>query len=57
MSYQHKDLAAGRWKRLSFVEQMANIGSEVERALRWRAKKNKRFFVHGYFLAKVFFMF
>lgn len=40
MSYQHKDLAAGRWKELSFLEQMANIGSEVERALNWQAKHN-----------------
>jgi len=40
LSYQHKDLAAGRWSRLSFLEQMANIGSEVERALNWRAKNN-----------------
>jgi hypothetical protein len=38
MSYRHKNLAAGRWGRLSFVEQMANIGSEVERALDWQAK-------------------
>jgi hypothetical protein len=40
VSYQHKDLAAGRWNQLSFIEQMANIGSEVERALNWRIKKN-----------------
>lgn len=40
MSYQHKDLAAGRWEKLTFLEQMANIGSEVERALNWRAKHN-----------------
>jgi len=40
MNYQHKDLAAGRWNQLSFLEQMANIGSEVERALNWRAKNN-----------------
>ncbi len=39
MSAQHKDLAAGRWSQLPFLEQMANIGSEVERALSWRAKK------------------
>ena len=32
MTYQHAGLAAGRWKELPFVEQMANIGSEVERA-------------------------
>ena len=40
MNYQHKDLAAGRWGKLSFLEQMANIGSEVDRALNWRAKHN-----------------
>lgn len=40
MSVQHKELAAGRWKTLSLVEQMANIGSEVERALNWRIKRN-----------------
>ena len=43
MNYQHKDLAAGRWGNLSFVEQMANIGSEVERALNWR-KRNLVYF-------------
>ena len=38
MSYQHKELAAGRWSQLTLLEQMANVGSEVERALNWRAK-------------------
>ena len=38
MNYQHKDLAGGRWSQLTFFEQMANIGSEIERALNWRAK-------------------
>ena len=41
MSVQHKDLAAGRWNQLTFIEQMANIGSEVERALNWRTKHNE----------------
>lgn len=40
MNQQHKELAAGRWKQLPFLEQMANIGSEVERALNWREKQN-----------------
>jgi hypothetical protein len=31
MNFVHKELAAGRWQTLSFMEQMANIGSEVER--------------------------
>lgn len=40
MSVQHKELAAGRWAQMSFVEQMANIGSEVDRALNWKVKAN-----------------
>ena len=40
MDFEHEQLAAGRWNQLSFLEQMANIGSEVERALNWRAKNN-----------------
>ena len=38
MSIQHKELAEGRWNELSFCEQMANVGSEVNRALNWRKK-------------------
>lgn len=40
MNYQHKELAAGRWNKLSFLEQMANVGSEVERAISWRDKNS-----------------
>lgn len=35
---QHSELASGKWKTLSFFEQMAHIGSEVERAIKWRKK-------------------
>lgn len=40
MISQHKQLAEGRWRTLSFFEQMANIGSEVERTIRWKSKGN-----------------
>jgi hypothetical protein len=40
MSIQHTQLAEGRWFNMPFVEQMANIGSEVERALNWKARNN-----------------
>lgn len=43
MEYQHKELAAGRWQELSFLEQMANIGSEVERAIKWKNKDNTQY--------------
>ena len=38
MSHQHRELAAGRWNLLSFAEQMANIGSEIERTIKWKEK-------------------
>lgn len=44
MIYQHQGLAAGRWHQLSFLEQMANIGSEVERALNWRNRDQAAYF-------------
>jgi len=40
MKYQHQRLASGEWEKLSFFEQMANIGSEVERGIAWKNKGN-----------------
>lgn len=37
----HKELAAGRWFKLSLMEQLANVGSDVERTISWRKKGNK----------------
>ncbi len=34
----HRDLAAGRWGQFSLAEQLANVGSEVGRMLRWRGR-------------------
>jgi hypothetical protein len=34
--HRHRDLAAGRWGQFSLAEQLANVGSEVGRMLRWR---------------------
>lgn len=35
MDIIHKDLASGRWFTFSLIEQLAHIGSEVNRALSW----------------------
>ena len=43
MAIQHKNLANGGWQKLSFVEQMGNIGSEISRALNWRDKDQKSY--------------
>ena len=38
MTYQHRELAAGRWYELSFFEQMANVGAEIGRTISWKNK-------------------
>jgi hypothetical protein len=40
---QHKKQAEGDWIKKSFLEQMANIGSEVYRAINWKRKNNKEY--------------
>lgn len=45
MNYRHKQLAQGRWKKLSLITQFANIGSEVERAIKWKNKNNSKYFM------------
>ena len=34
----HKDLASGRWFSFSLMEQLANIGMDIERTIRWKSK-------------------
>lgn len=43
MNYQHKELANGRWFYLPFPAQMANIGSEINRAINWKNKNNPEY--------------
>jgi hypothetical protein len=43
MTVQHRELAAGRWYQFSLVEQLANTGSEVERALNWKQRGNTEY--------------
>lgn len=44
MEYYHKDLIeSGRWFKLSFFEQMANVGSEVGRTIKWKNKGNEEY--------------
>jgi len=38
MSHIHKNLADGRWFQFSLAEQMANIGTEIDRAIQWKSK-------------------
>ncbi|MCM8796613.1 MAG: hypothetical protein NC923_01825 [Candidatus Omnitrophica bacterium] len=43
MNYQHQELANGRWFGLSLPEQLAHVGSEVERAISWNGKNNAEY--------------
>lgn len=44
MKYRHKQLAEGGWQKLPLAAQFANIGSEVERAIKWKNKDNFKYF-------------
>lgn len=39
----YTELAAGRWFKISLMEQLGNIGSEVGRAAQWQEKDPKIF--------------
>ncbi|TRZ79723.1 hypothetical protein D4R86_05565 [bacterium] len=41
MTFYHENLAQGRWTKLTLSEQMANVGSEIERTIKWREKNSK----------------
>jgi hypothetical protein len=39
----HRELATGRWFALPLMEQLAHVGSEIERTMRWRSKGNTEY--------------
>lgn len=41
MNYVHKNLADGKWLKLTLAQQLANVGAEVGRAINWRKKDEK----------------
>ena len=38
MAHIHQNLANGNWQNLTLIEQLANVGAEIGRALSWQAK-------------------
>lgn len=38
MLLQHKGLAQGGWRAFTLPEQLGNVGSEIDRAIRWEHK-------------------
>jgi hypothetical protein len=51
MKPQHAQLANGKWTDLFFLEQMANIGSEVIRASKWKQKGNQEYSKQAFYRA------
>lgn len=39
----HAGLTLAKWEQFSLAEQLANIGSEVERAIKWKNKGNPEY--------------
>lgn len=48
MKFQHQNLANGRWFTLSLAEQLGNVGSEYERAVKWKEKGQKEYFIKAF---------
>lgn len=51
MNQYHQDLTSERWSQMSLVEQLANVGSEVERAISWKNKGNPEYSQTAFFRA------
>lgn len=51
MKFIHKDLSAGRWYEYTTEEQLANVGAEVGRAIKWQNKRKKELSKSAFFRA------
>ena len=51
MNFQHKILASGKWNELPLIDQMANVGSEVDRAMKWREKGKNEISMRAFYRA------
>lgn len=48
---EHKNEASGAWAKRPLAEQMANVGSEVIRAITWKNKKNAAYATLAFYRA------
>ena len=51
MNFIHADLAAGGWAKYTLMEQLGNVGSDVDRAIRWKEKNNQQYFMAAFYRA------
>lgn len=48
MQTVHSNLASGRWQTMTIAEQLGNVGSEYERALRWKERGDSVHFENAF---------
>ena len=44
----HRELISGKWKQMGFMEQLANVGSEVSRASNWKKKYREDYALNSF---------
>ncbi|GMU19537.1 MAG: hypothetical protein AMXMBFR12_07290 [Candidatus Babeliales bacterium] len=38
MNFLHQDLSLERWSKMSLLEQLANVGTDIERTIQWKKR-------------------
>ncbi len=51
MDYIHKNMASGKWFEMTLAEQLANVGSDVDRIISWRKKLNEKYAENAFYRA------
>ncbi len=47
----HKDLTLNRWTRFSLFEQLANVGSDIERTIKWKRENEPNYSRNAFYRA------
>lgn len=51
MNYIHKEMAEGKWFKMTLAEQLGNVGSEVDRIISWRKKNDEEYATNAFYRA------
>ena len=51
MNHIHKNMASGKWFEMTLAEQLANVGSDVDRLISWRKKSNEKYAENAFYRA------
>lgn len=48
MSFVHQDLARGRWRTFSLMEQLGNVGSEIDRTINYKNRNENKMSIDAF---------